>query len=147
MEFTELQGALKDAMKAHDTIKKEAVQTLIAAVKKAAIDGGTRDNISSELVDSVILKELKVAKEQVDTCPESCAEQLEEYKSKYEIIKSFAPAQMSEEELYPVIKEKFGELIASGNKGAYMKAVMAEFKGKADGKLINKVVSDIAAGK
>ncbi len=147
MEFTELQGALKDAMKAHDTLKKEAVQTLIAAVKKAAIDGGTRDNITAELVDSTILKELKVAKEQVDTCPESCAEQLAEYKSKYEIIKSFAPAQMSEEELYPVIKEKFGELIASGNKGAYMKAVMAEFKGKADGKLINKVVSDIAAGK
>lgn len=147
MEFTELQGALKDAMKAKDTIRKEAVQTLIAAVKKAAIDSGTRDNISSELVDSVILKELKVAKEQVDTCPESCAEQLEEYKSKYEIIKSFAPAQMSEEELYPLIKEKFGELIASGNKGAYMKAVMAEFKGKADGKLINKVISDIASGK
>ncbi|MGN1136020.1 MAG: GatB/YqeY domain-containing protein [Oscillospiraceae bacterium] len=147
MEFTELQGALKDAMKAKDTIRKEAVQTLIAAVKKAAIDSGTRDNISSELVDSVILKELKVAKEQVDTCPESCAEQLEEYKCKYEIIKSFAPAQMSEEELYPLIKEKFGELIASGNKGAYMKAVMAELKGKADGKLINKVISDIASGK
>ena len=55
--------------------------------------------------------------------------------------------QMSEEELYPLIKEKFGELIASGNKGAYMKAVMAELKGKADGKLINKVISDIASGK
>lgn len=147
MEFTELQGALKDAMKAKDTMKKEAVQTLIAAVKKAAIDGGTRDNISSELVDGVILKELKVAKEQVDTCPAECTAQLEEYKQKYDIIKSFAPAQMSEEELYPFIKEKFGELIASGNKGAYMKAVMAELKGKADGKLINKVISDIASGK
>lgn len=147
MEFTELQSALKDAMKAKDTMKKEAVQTLIAAVKKAAIDGGTRDNISSELVDGVILKELKVAKEQVDTCPPECAAQLEEYTQKYDIIKSFAPAQLSEEELYPLIKEKFGELIASGNKGAYMKAVMAELKGKADGKLINKVISDIASGK
>ena len=147
MEFTELQSALKDAMKAKDTIKKEAVQTLIAAVKKAAIDGGTRDNISSELVDAVILKELKVAKEQVDTCPPECAAQLEEYKQKYDIIKSFAPAQLSEEELYPLIKEKFGELIASGNKSSYMKAVMAELKGKADGKLINKVISDIASGK
>lgn len=147
MEFTELQTALKDAMKAKDTMKKEAVQTLIAAVKKAAIDGGTRDNISSELVDSVILKELKVAKEQVDTCPAECESQLEEYKLKYDIIKSFAPAQMTEEELYPLIKEKFGELIASGNKGAYMKAVMAELKGKADGKLINKVISNIASGK
>lgn len=147
MEFTELQNALKDAMKAHDTNKKEAVQTLIAAVKKAAIDGGTRDNITSELVDSVILKELKVAKEQVDTCPADCAEQLEEYKSKYDIIKAFAPAQMGEDELFPLIKEKFGDLIASGNKGAYMKAIMAELKGKADGKLINKVITDIASGK
>lgn len=147
MEFTELQSALKDAMKARDTIKKEAVQTLIAAVKKAAIDQGCREDIPSSLVDSVILKEMKIAKEQVDTCPESCTEQLEEYKSKYEVIKSFAPSQMSEAELYPVIKEKFGELIASGNKGAYMKAVMAEFNGKADGKLIAKVIADIAAGK
>ena len=142
MEFTDLQNALKDAMKARDTDRKEAVQTLIAA-----IDAGTRDNITSELVDGVILKELKVAKEQVDTCPAEYAEQLDEYRRKYDIIKSFAPAQMSEEELYPIIKEKFGELIASGNKGAYMKAVMAELKGKADGKLINKVISDIAAGK
>lgn len=83
----------------------------------------------------------------MDTCPAEYAEQLDEYRRKYDIIKSFAPAQMSEEELYPIIKGKFGELIASGNKGAYMKAVMAELKGKADGKLINKVISDIAAGK
>ena len=76
MEFTDLQNALKDAMKARDTDRKEAVQTLIAAVKKAAIDAGTRDNITSELVDGVILKELKVAKEQVDTCPAEYAEHL-----------------------------------------------------------------------
>lgn len=147
MEFAELQTAFKDAMKAKDTMKKEAVQSLIAAVKKAAIDGGTRDNITSDLVDSAILKELKIVKEQIDTCPAEYESRLQEYKQKYDIIKSFAPVQMSEEELKPAIKEKFGDLIATGNKGAYMKAVMAEFKGKADGKLINKVVADIAAGK
>jgi uncharacterized protein YqeY len=36
MEFTDLQNALKDAMKARDTDRKEAVQTLIAAVKKSS---------------------------------------------------------------------------------------------------------------
>ena len=86
MEFVQLQAALKDAMKARDTIKKEAVQTLIAAVKKAAIDSGVRDDITAELVDSIILKELKVAKEQIDTCPAECTEQLNEYTQKYEII-------------------------------------------------------------
>lgn len=145
MSFTELQTALKEAMKARDTQRKEAVQTLIAAVKKVAIDSGERDNITDELVDSVILKELKIAQEQVDTCPAEAAEQLVEYKNKLEIIRSFAPKQMTEEELRPYISEKFGELIASGNKGAYMKTIMADLKGKADGKLINKVISEIAS--
>ncbi|MCD7730252.1 MAG: GatB/YqeY domain-containing protein [Oscillospiraceae bacterium] len=145
MSFAELQSALKDAMKARDTQKKEAVQTLIAAVKKAAIDSGERDNITDELTDSIILKELKIAREQVDTCPAEATEQLEEYRNKLEIIRSFAPKQMSEEELRPYIEEKFGELIASGNKGAYMKTIMADLKGKADGKLINKVISEITA--
>lgn len=144
MNFAELQNGLKEAMKARDTLRKEAIQTLIASVKKTAIDEGTRDNITDELVNSVILKELKIAKEQVDTCPADAAQQLEEYKYKLDVIKEYAPAQMTEEELVPYISEKFGELIASGNKGVYMKTIMADLKGKADGKLINKVISQIA---
>ena len=85
MSFTELQNGLKEAMKARDTQRMEAIKTLIAAVKKAAIDAGTRDDITDELVDSVILKELKVAKEQVDTCPAEAAEQLAEYKKEYKL--------------------------------------------------------------
>ncbi|MGN0606454.1 MAG: GatB/YqeY domain-containing protein [Oscillospiraceae bacterium] len=145
MNFSELQNGLKDAMKAKDTLRKEAVQTLIAAVKKAAIDGGTRDNITDELVDSVILKELKIAKEQVDTCPAEAVQQLEEYKYKYEVISGYAPKQMTEDELRPYISQKFGELIASGNKGVYMKTIMADLKGKADGKLINKIITEISS--
>ncbi len=145
MSFAELQNGLKEAMKARDTERKEAIQTLIAAVKKAAIDGGTRDNITDELVDSVVLKELKVAQEQVDTCPAEAEEQLAEYRNKLEIIRSYAPRQMSEEELRPYISEKFGGLIAEGNKGVYMKTIMADLKGKADGKLINKIIGEIAA--
>jgi hypothetical protein len=94
-------------MKAKDTLRKEAVQTLIAAVKKTAIDNGTRDNITEELVDSVILKELKIAKEQVDTCPADAVQQLEEYKYKYDVISSYAPKQMSEDEVRSYITETF----------------------------------------
>jgi hypothetical protein len=145
MTFTELQNGLKEAMKAKDTLRKEAVQTLIAAVKKTAIDNGTRDNITEELVDSVILKELKIAKEQVDTCPADAVQQLEEYKYKYDVISSYAPKQMSEDEVRSYITEKFSGLIAEGNKGVYMKTIMADMKGKADGKLINKIISEIAS--
>ena len=41
------------------------------------------------------------------------------------------------------ITEKFSEIVATKNKGQIMKAVMAELKGKADGKVINQVVGEL----
>ena len=144
MKFQELQNGLKDAMKSRDTERKEAISTLIASVKKVAIDNGQRDNISDELVDSVILKELKTAQEQLDTCPKDRTEQIAEYTRKLEVIRSYAPVQLSEDDLLKLISEKYGDLIASVNKAVYMKTIMADLKGKADGKLINKVIGKIA---
>jgi hypothetical protein len=145
MKFQELQAGLKDAMKNRDTERKEAISTLIASVKKVAIDNGQRDNIPDDLVDTVILKELKTAQEQLDTCPPDRTEQIAEYTKKLEVIRSYAPVQMSEDELVTLITEKYGDLIASGNKAVYMKTIMGDLKGKADGKLINKVISQVAS--
>ena len=50
---------------------------------------------------------------------------------------------LSADEVEAVLKEKFSEVIASGNKGQIMKAVMPELKGKADGKVINEVNSKL----
>ena len=52
---------------------------------------------------------------------------------------------LSEAEVEAVIKEKFADVLASGNKGMVMKAVMAELKGKADGKIINQVVGKLTS--
>ena len=43
-----------DAMKARDQKRKDAISLLVAAVKKNAIDAGTRDDIPEELVDSTL---------------------------------------------------------------------------------------------
>ena len=119
----------------------EYIKTI--AVKKAAIDEGCRDNIPEELVDRVILKELKTAKEQLDTCPAERKDLLEEYRLRHDVIQEYAPALMSEDEVRTYITEKFAEIVATGNKGQIMKAVMAELKGKADGKVINQVVAGL----
>ena len=47
------------AMKARDKVRKDAISTLVSAAKKAAIDEGCRDDIKEELVNRVILKEMK----------------------------------------------------------------------------------------
>lgn len=143
MTIKELQTAMIAAMKAREKARKDTISGLIAAVKKTAIDEGCRDDIPEEMVDSVILKELKTAKEQVDTCPADRTELLEEYRAKVEVINEFAPKQMDADEIKAVITEKFADVIATGNKGMIMKSVMSELKGKADGKLINQIVSEL----
>lgn len=143
MQMEQLQKDMIAAMKAKDKTRKDAISALVSAVKKVAIDEGCRDNIPEELADRVILKEIKSVKEQIDTCPPERGDLLDAYQARYDIMKEYAPAQMSAEEIKSFILEKFSEVAASKNKGLIMKNVMAELKGKADGKLINNVVDEL----
>ncbi len=143
MEMQTLQKDMIAAMKAKDKVRKDAISSLVSAVKKAAIDEGCRDDIKSDLVDRVILKELKSVKEQVDTCPPERAELKAEYQARYDIITEYAPKLLSADEVKAVLTEKFADVLATKNKGQIMKAVMAELKGKADGKVINQAVGEL----
>ena len=141
-----LEGLRKDmvaAMKAKDKTTKDAISSLVAAAKKAAIDAGCRDDVPESMVDQVILKELKTVKEQIDTCPESREDLRAEYQARYDVIKKYAPQQMDEAQIRAYLEEKFADVLATRNKGQIMKAVMGDLKGKADGKLINQVVADL----
>lgn len=143
MKLETLQKEMIAAMKAKDKVRKDALSSMIAAVKKYGIDNGVRNDITEEMTDMVLLKELKTAKEQLDTCPAERVDLIEVYKTNYEIIKEYAPSQMSEEEVKKLLTEKYSDVIATKNKGMIMKTVMAELKGKADGKIINAVVAQL----
>ena len=143
MEMQTLQKDMIAAMKAKDKVRKDAISSLVSAVKKVAIDEGCRDDIKPELVDRVILKELKSVKEQVDTCPTDRTDLKEEYQARYDIINEYAPQLLSAEEVKTILTERFADVLATKNKGQIMKAVMAELKGKADGKVINQVVAEL----
>ena len=143
MKLKELQDAMIAAMKAKDKFRKDAIASLVSAVKKAGIDAGCRENIPDEMANQAILKELKSVKEQIDTCPADRAELLEEYKQRYEIMSEFAPKLLSAEEVKAILQEKFADLLATKDKGQIMKAVMAELKGKAEGKVINQMVAEL----
>ena len=143
MTLEKLHKDMVEAMKAKDKLRKNAISSMIAAVKKCGIDSGVRDNIPEAMVDSVLLKEMKTVKEQIDTCPKDRTELLQEYTANYEIIKEYAPRLMEAEEVEKLILEKFSDIIATKNKGIIMKTVMPELKGKADGKIINEVVAKL----
>ena len=143
MQLEALRKDMVAAMMAKDKERKEAISSLVSAVKKTAIDEGCRDDIKEELVNRVILKEMKTVKEQIDSCPAERTDLLAEYQQRYDIMSEYAPAMLSEEEVRKILTEKFADVIATKNKGQIMKTVMPELKGKADGKLIGQVVAEL----
>ena len=116
MQLEALRKDMVAAMKTKDKERKEAISSLVSAVKKAAIDAGCRDDIPESMVDQVILKELKTAKEQIDTCPADRTDLKEEYQARYDIIAKYAPKQMDEAEIKAYIEEKFADVLATGDK-------------------------------
>lgn len=139
-----LQKEMVSAMKAHDKPRKETISSLISAVKKAAIDEKCKDNITEELVDRVLLKEKKTVQEMIDTCPVDRVETLAEYNQRMSVIDEFVPKMMTEEETRKAIYNIIATVdIQQTGKGALMKAIMPQLKGKADGKMINKIVTEI----
>lgn len=143
MTLEVLQKDMIAAMKARDKERKDSISSLVSAVKKVGIDNGCRDNIPEDIVDSVILKEIKSVKEQIDTCPADRTDLLEQYKARYDVFNEYAPKLLSEDEVRDILTTKFADVIATKNKGQIMKTVMAELKGKADGKVINQVVAEL----
>ena len=143
MTFETLHKDMVAAMKARDKERKNVISTLIADVKKAAIDAGTREDIPEELVDRVILKSQKTAREQLDTCPDERTELKAEYHFAYDVISEYAPKMMSDDEIKAFLTANYAELLATKNKGQIMKAIMPALKGKADGKAINAVVAEM----
>ena len=135
MDIKTLQKDMIAAMKARDKARKESISALIQAVKKTAIDAGCRDDIPEEMVNKVILKELKTVREQIDTCPADRTDLKEEYQARYDV--------MSEAEVEAELKEKYADVLATKNKGQIMKTVMPAFKGRADGKVINQLVAKL----
>ena len=134
------------AMKNKDRFRKDAISVLIGAAKKVAIDRGCRDDVPESIVIEVILKEQKTLNEMIDSCPEDRPEKLAEYKARAAIVAEFAPAMMTEDEIameldaYCVFK---GLEPTKANRGAIMKGFMPTIKGRADGKLANKVITEM----
>ena len=106
MQIEQLQKEMIAAMKAKDKPRKDAISSLVSAVKKTAIDEGCRDDIKEELVNRVILKEMKTVKEQIDSCPAERTDLLAEYQQRYDIMSEYAPAMLSEEEVRKILTEE-----------------------------------------
>lgn len=146
MLYTEIQNAIKEAMKSKETDKKDVLKMVVA--KAQAIAKESKCDITDSIMLDGIQKELK----QLNQTKDSLAgkEDSELYKStlcKIDILNSYLPKMMTEDEVRKMINDIIDAENIALNKGSLMKAVMPKLKGKADGKVISKCVDDIISNK
>lgn len=96
------------------------------------------------MVNAELLKAKKITQEMIDTCPDTRRDLMESYKKQMDIICEFAPKLITDEGYIRALVTGYAsnagiELVKS-NRGAIMKLVAANLKGKADIGIVSKVV-------
>ena len=140
-KIDEVRADMVKAMKAKDKDTKETLSMLLAALKNKAID----KDLTPEEETQVILKEIKQTKETLDMTPADRTEIIEECNKRLAVLEQYAPKMMDEAEIKEVVASVLAEMgldaPTAKDKGKIMKNLMPKVKGKADGKLVNEIVS------
>ena len=135
---------MKDAMKNKDIVRKNTVQMVRAAVLQ--IEKDKHITLDDEGVVEVIAKELKKRK---DSLPEyeksNRVELVETLKTEIDVLLKYMPEQLSEEELYEIVKKEIEACGATSMReiGKVMQLVLPKVKGRADGKVVNVIAKKI----
>ena len=142
-KIDEVRADMVKAMKAKDKDTKETLSMLLAALKNKAID--KREDLTPEEETQVILKEIKQTKETLDMTPADRTDIIDECKKRLAVLENYAPKMMDEAEIKEVVASVLAEMgldaPTAKDKGKIMKNLMPKVKGKADGKLVNEIVS------
>lgn len=140
----ELQTALKDAMKAGDKDRRNAIRLLQSAIKQVEID--SRNELDNAAVMKILQKEAKKRREAIDEL-EAAGRRGDADSERFElaVIEGFLPRQLTAAELKPIVQAAIVETGATSMKqmGQIMKIVMPKVNGLADGKQVNAIVREL----
>ncbi len=141
------QEAMKTAMKSGDKAALQFSRNLHAAIRKKEIDD--RKDLEDGETLKLISTMLKQREDSIDQFRKGGREDLvaaEEAEAKY--LRQFLPAQLSADELRPIVKSAVEESGAKDVKdlGKVMKVLLPKVQGKADGKLVNQLVREALGG-
>lgn len=138
MTIEKLQSEMIAALKGGNKERKNFISNYIAAIKKAAIDKGCRDNITEQFVNTELIKIQKSVKEQIDTCPATRPDLLEKYEAELQVINEFAPALISNpNRIAEILRDEYEGTLDKKN---LMKFLNANFRGRMDMGIAAKVV-------
>jgi uncharacterized protein YqeY len=132
---------MRAAMKAREQTRVSTLRMLMAAMKNTQVEKG--HELDDEEVVEVIAREAKRRRESMDAFAKGGRDELvEKERAELEVLESYLPERLSEEELAALVGQAIAETGASSPKdmGQVMKALMPKIKGRADGAAVSGAV-------
>jgi uncharacterized protein YqeY len=146
MTKAQLKEELKQSMLARDTEKTSTLRMVISALGYFEIEkGGAGYEATEEDIEAVLQKQAKQRRDSIEQFKAGGRDELAEKESKeLELIQSYLPQQMSEEEVKKLVEEAINQTGATSaaDMGKVMGALMPKVKGKADGSLVSRMVKE-----
>ena len=139
-----LTSDLKQAMKAGDTARRSVIRMAMAAIKNAEI--AKRGTLEESDVLGVIAKDARQRQESIDAFKQGNRQDLvDREEEELTILQEYLPKQATREEIVAAARSVIAEVGAEGprDKGRVMPVLIAQLKGKADGREINAVVTEL----
>jgi len=132
---------MKKALKNKDKLRLSTLRMIRAAMKNVEIS--KREKLTENEIVAIISSNLKKLEESLDIFIKGQrAELADKTKKEIEIVKEYLPEQLSEEEVEKIVKETIIRFEFKGLQdiGPAMREIMPQLKGKADGKIVNRMV-------
>jgi len=139
-----LTGDLKKAMKDGDNTKRSVVRMIMSAIKNAEI--AKRSDLEDSDILGIIAKEARVREESIEAFKQGNRQDLvDQQEAELAILQEYLPKKATREEIVEAARAVIAEVGAEGprDKGKVMPSLIAQFKGKADGRDINEVVTEL----
>jgi uncharacterized protein len=137
---------IKDAMRSGDTVKRDTLRFLDSAIKNTEIEKKKRETgLSDEEVLEVIARSVKQRNDSIKQYIDGGRPELaEKEKAELEILKTYMPEQMNEDEIRKAVKEIISSVgtVSASDMGKIMGQAMGKLKGKADGNIVKKIVGE-----
>lgn len=141
---TQLNNAMKDALRARDKVAKRTLTMVRAAIQQAEKD--RRSELDETAVLAILQKELKSRQESIDEAKKAGRDDLvADTEAEILILKKYLPKAMSTEDLHTLAVEVVAEVNASvpADMGKVMKVIIPRVAGRASGGEISKIVREL----
>lgn len=138
----QLMEDMKNAMRAHETLKLDVVRMIRSEVKNFEIDNGEADDEKVQKIIKTMLKQQKDAL--LDFERAARQDLIDETKAKIEIFASYLPTELSDEELEKIVTEVMANA-TNKDFGPLMGQVMKKVGNKADGSRVTTLLKKALA--